>query len=114
VLVFNTEIYIKICIDYVSLKIKDLDRIMAVFNDPPPGKRPKLKLGYGTANRARKSIRLLKKQPRQYQTQAAHTLYYRAKYHKHQTEGMKNAMKLYRKFLKTLKNKSKAKKRPTQ
>jgi hypothetical protein len=80
---------------------------MAVFNDSPPGKKPRLRLGYGTANRARRSIKLLKKQPKQYQMQAAHTLYYRAKYHKHQTEGMRQAMKMYRKFLQTLK-KSKA------
>lgn len=61
-----------------------------------------MRLGYGTANRARRSIRLLKKQPLLYQTQAAHTLYARVKYHKHQTEGMKEAMRLYGAFLKTL------------
>ena len=77
---------------------------MGVFNDNPPNKKAKLRLGYGTANKARRSIRLLKKQPRQYQMQAAHTLYYRAKFHKYQTKGMKNAQKLYGKFLKTLKN----------
>lgn len=77
---------------------------MAVFNDNPKGKKPRLRLGYGTANRARRSIKLLKKQPRQYQSQAAHTLYYRAKFHKHQTQDMRNAAKIYKKFLKTLKN----------
>ena len=76
---------------------------MAVFNDNPPNKKPRLRLGYGTANKARRSVKLLRKQPRQYQVQAAHTLYYRAKYHKHQTKGMKNAMRIYGKFLKTLK-----------
>jgi hypothetical protein len=78
---------------------------MAVFNDSPPGKKPRLRLGYGTANRARKSIKKLKKQPFQYQVQAAHTLYSRAKYHKHQTKGMKEAQKVYGKFLQTLKKK---------
>lgn len=78
---------------------------MPLFNDNPHSKKPKLRLGYGTANKAKRSIRLLKKQPRQYQTQVAHTLYYRAKYHKHQTKGMRNAQKIYGKFLKTLKNK---------
>jgi hypothetical protein len=77
---------------------------MAVFNDNPQDKKPRLRLGYGSANKARRSIRLLKKQPRKYQTQVAHTLYYRAKYHKYQTKGMKNAQKLYGRFLKTLKN----------
>jgi hypothetical protein len=78
---------------------------MAVFNDNPPTKKPILKLKYGSANGARKSIKLLKKQPKQYQSHAAHTLYYRAKYHKYQTKGMKNAQKIYGKFLKTLKRK---------
>lgn len=76
---------------------------MALFNDNPQRSNKKPKLGYGSANKARKSIRLLKKQPKQYQSQAAHTLYYRAKYHKYQTKGMKNAQKIYGKFLKTLK-----------
>jgi hypothetical protein len=80
---------------------------MPVFNDNPPTKKPKLRLGYGTALKARKSVRLLKKQPRQYQSQAAHTLYSRAKYHKHQTKGMKEAQKIYGKFIKTLKRKPK-------
>ena len=76
---------------------------MAVFNNNPPGKKPKLRLGYGSGAKARASVKKLRKQPRQYQSQAAHTLYYRAKYHKHQTEGMKNAVKVYGKFLRTLK-----------
>lgn len=78
---------------------------MGVFDDNPPGKKPKLRLGYGSANKARRSVKLLKKQPRQYQSQAAHTLYYRAKYHKHQTKGMKEAQKIYGKFIQTLKRK---------
>ena len=80
---------------------------MPVFNDNPVGKKSKLRLGYGTANKARASIKKLKKQPRQYQMQAAHTLYYRAKYHAHQTKGMKEAQTVYGKFLKTLKRRSK-------
>ena len=76
---------------------------MAVFNDNPKGKRTKL--GYGSANKARRSVKLLKKESHQRQFQSAHTLYYRAKYHKHQTKGMRNAQKIYGKFLKTLKRK---------
>lgn len=83
---------------------------MGVFNNNPVSKKPKLRLGYGTANKARRSVKKLKKEPRQYQSQVAHTLYYRAKYHKHQTKGMKNAVKVYGKFLKTIKNKSKKRK----
>jgi hypothetical protein len=76
---------------------------MAVFNDLPKGKKGRIRLRYGTANRAKETIKKLKKQPRQYQLQGAHTMYYRAKYHKHQTKGMKNAMKIYKTFLNTLK-----------
>ena len=85
---------------------------MAVFNDNPKGKTHRLKLGYGTAEKARASVKKLKKQPLAYQTLTAHTLYYRAKFHKHQTKGMRDAMKIYGRFLQTLKNKSKAKMHP--
>jgi hypothetical protein len=78
-----------------------------LFNDNPRGK-PRLKtLGYGTAKKARNSIKQLRKMPGDYQRQAATTMYYRAKYHAQQTDGMRNAMKIYGKFLKTLKNKIK-------
>ena len=82
----------------------ELKATRGVFNDNPAGKRRKLRLGYGTAKRARNSIKKLRRYPnRQYQQQAAHTLYYRAKYHKHQTPEMREAMKIYAKFIKTLK-----------
>jgi hypothetical protein len=76
---------------------------MAVFNDLPKGKKSRIRLRYGTGNKARETIKKLRKQSRQYQLQGAHTMYYRAKYHKHQTKGMKEAMKIYKKFLNTLK-----------
>ncbi len=76
---------------------------MSLFNNR---KKPiKLRLGYGTAKKARKSIKSLRHKSRQYQLQAAQTMYYRAKYHKYQTKGMRNAQKIYRKFLQTLKRK---------
>ena len=78
---------------------------MAVFNDNPPTKKPRLSLGYGSANKARASVKKLRKESRQYQSQAAHTLYSRAKYHKYQTKGMREAQKIYGKFIKTLKHK---------
>ncbi len=80
---------------------------MGVFNDNPLSKKSKIKLHYGSAEGAIKSIKKLKKQSKLYQHQGATSMYYRAKYHKHQTKGMKNAMKLYKRFLKTLKNKHK-------
>ena len=75
---------------------------MAVFNDPPKSKHPRLRLHYGDPRAARESIRRLKKQPRSYQFQGAQTMYARAKYHKHQTKGMRESMKVYRAFLRSL------------
>ena len=63
-------------------------------------------LGYGTGARARASISRLRGKPRAYQFQAATTMYYRAKHHAHQTEGMRAAQRLYGAFLKTLKRRS--------
>lgn len=76
-----------------------------LFNDNPRG-FPRVKgIGYGTAKRARKSIRKIRKMPTSYKRQIATTMYHRAKYHKYQTRNMRNAMKIYRKYLKTLKKK---------
>jgi len=76
-----------------------------LFNDNPRG-HPRLKtLGYGTEEKAQNSVAKLKKYPTSYQHQAATTMYYRAKYHANQTKNMRKAMKVYSKFLKTLKNK---------
>jgi flagellar biosynthesis chaperone FliJ len=74
-----------------------------LFNDNPKG-TPKLKtLGYGTEEKAKNSIQKLHSYPKAYQQQAATTMYYRAKYHANQTKNMRKAMKVYSKFLKTLK-----------
>ena len=72
-----------------------------LFNDNPRG-APRLKtLGYGTAEKARTSIRQLKKMPQAYQRQAATTMFYRAKHHAQQTDGMRAAMGIYGAFLDT-------------
>jgi hypothetical protein len=77
-----------------------------VFKDPPKRKKPRLRLHYSSKKLAENSVKKLRRQTnKQYQRQAATTLYYRAKLHKYQTKGMKNAAKVYRKFLQTLKNK---------
>ena len=62
-------------------------------------KRPS-HLHYGTAEKARKTLRYLKKRPRGEQIRSAQSMYYRAKYHAQQTNGMRDAMKVYAKFLK--------------
>ena len=70
---------------------------MAVFNN---AKHPsQIKAGYGTAKKARNTIRRLRRTTRKKAEQVARTMYFRAKLHKYQTRGMKNAMKIYGKYL---------------
>ena len=61
--------------------------------------RKKSHLHYGTANKARKTLRYLKKKPMGEQRRSAQSMYFRAKYHAKQTDGMRAAMKVYSKFL---------------
>ena len=61
--------------------------------------RKKSHLHYGTAEKARQTLRYLKKRPRGEQIRGAQSMYYRAKYHAHQTKNMRAAMKVYSKFL---------------
>ena len=68
--------------------------------------RKKSHLHYGNASRARKTLRYLKGRPRGEQVRGAQSMYYRAKFHAQQTKGMRNAMKIYQKFLKTLKKRT--------
>ena len=75
---------------------------MGIFNDLPKGHVPRIRLHYGDPDRAKESIRKLRKEPRGYQYRAAQTMYGRAKYHAQQTNGMRKSMKLYGKFLKSL------------
>jgi hypothetical protein len=72
---------------------------MSVFNNPTHP--PKIKAGYGTAKKARNTIRRLRNLTRKKGQQVARTMYYRAKYHKYQTQGMKEAMKIYGKYLRS-------------
>ena len=80
-----------------------------LFNDNPRGAPRTRGIGYGTADNARKSIKHLKGKPLAYQHQVATTMFYRAKYHKYQTDGMKAAQKVWGKYLKTLKRNPRAK-----
>lgn len=77
-----------------------------LYNDNPRG-HPKLRtLGYGTEEKAQASVRALKRMSAAYQRQAATTMYYRAKHHANQTAGMRAAMRVYGRFLKTLKRRA--------
>jgi hypothetical protein len=73
-----------------------------LFNNAPSGK-PKTKgIGYGTAKKARNSIRRLKGKSASYRRQVATTMFFRAKYHKYQNKGMREAMKVWGTYLKRL------------
>ena len=72
-----------------------------LFDDNPRGSPRLAGLGYGDAKRARRSVRRLRRMPYAYQIQTAQTMYYRAKYHANQTPGMREAMRVYRDFLRT-------------
>jgi hypothetical protein len=70
---------------------------MGVFSDSV--KTPSVKAGYGTRKKARNTLRRLRSVTRTKARQVARTMYYRAKYHKYQTPGMRNAMNVYGRFL---------------
>jgi hypothetical protein len=61
--------------------------------------RKKSHLHYGTVAKAKQTLRYLKKRPLGEQRRSAQSMYYRAKYHAQQTNGMRGAMKIYSKFL---------------
>ena len=70
---------------------------MGVFDNPL--KTPAVKAGYGTQKKAKNTLRRLRSVTRKKARQVARTMYYRAKYHKYQTNGMRNAMKVYKNYL---------------
>jgi TolA-binding protein len=55
--------------------------------------------GYKNKETAEKTLLLIQKKTKKYQFLIINVLYQRAKYHKHQTKGMKDAMKVFRKWL---------------
>jgi hypothetical protein len=61
--------------------------------------------GYKDSQTARKTLKKLKKMKvnRTYWFQVVNTMYNRAKYHKNQTNEMKNAMKIFNKAIKRMK-----------
>ena len=73
-----------------------------LFNNTRKAKRPS-HLHYGTAAKAKQTLKYLRTRPRGEQVQGAQTMYYRAKYHANQTPDMRAAMNVYAKFLKTIK-----------
>jgi hypothetical protein len=72
-----------------------------LYNDNPKGPS-KVKAQYGTAERARQTLKRLRGKPKAYQRQVAVTMFYRAKHHKYRTKDMEEAMKVYGMFLQKL------------
>jgi len=52
-----------------------------LFNDNPRGSPRTAGIGYGSAKKARASLKRIRGKSRAYQTQVAVTMYYRAKHH---------------------------------
>lgn len=79
---------------------------LGLYADNPKGRKPRVPgTGYGTRKKALNTIKKLKGKPIGLKRQIATTMYYRAKHHARQTQDMREAMKVYRKYIKTLKSK---------
>jgi hypothetical protein len=78
---------------------KSLRKGTQLYNDNPRGSPVTRGTGYKNKEAARRTINLIRKKPLVYQKQVITTMYYRAKHHKHQTEDMKKAMAIYKKWL---------------
>jgi hypothetical protein len=61
--------------------------------------------GFKDAKTATKTLKLIKRRGSKYQYDVVNTMYNRAKYHPYQTSDMKEAIKIYKKWLQNYKNK---------
>ena len=61
-------------------------------------KNPRVITGYGTKEKAKQTIKNIKRFPLSYQKQVVNTMYNRAKYHANQTQEMRDAMKIYKEW----------------
>lgn len=90
-----------------SLKRKSLDSgSKSLYSNGK--KRPRTKTGYGDSKRAKETLKNIKKFDNKYQMQVVNTMYNRAKYHANQTEGMRDAMKIFKKWLNIKKSKNRS------
>jgi hypothetical protein len=68
-------------------------------------KKSRTKIGYGNAKRASETLKNIKRFDKSYQKQIVNTMYNRAKFHANQTSDMREAMKIFKKWLKASKSK---------
>lgn len=69
----------------------------ALFSDSE--RKPRAKIGYGDAKRAKETIKNIKKFDKGYQIQVVNSMYNRAKYHANQTSDMRESMKVFKEWL---------------
>ena len=69
----------------------------ALFSDSE--RKPRAKIGYGDAKRAKETIENIKKFDKGYQIQVVNSMYNRSKYHANQTSDMRESMKVFKKWL---------------
>jgi hypothetical protein len=81
---------------YFPIK-KETDINYSLYSNDNPDKS--LDVGFKDEDTAVKSLEKIKKKPHGYQVKVVLTLYNRAKYHPHQTNDMKKAMKVFKKWL---------------
>jgi hypothetical protein len=89
----------------ISPKYKDNGSRSLYSNINKSRSRPRTKTGYGNAKRASETLKNIKKFDKRYQMQVVNTMYNRAKFHANQTSDMREAMKVFKKWLKRSKRK---------
>lgn len=70
---------------------------MELYTDANP--ETTIKVGFKDKKAALESLEKIKKKSKSYQVKVIITLYYRAKFHPHQTKEMRSAMRIFRKWL---------------
>lgn len=81
--------------------INDISKMygnMELYTDANPDDT--IKVGFKDKQAALDSIDKIKKKTKPHQVKVIITLYYRAKFHPHQTKEMRDAMKIFKKWLK--------------
>jgi len=75
---------------------------IGLFSNAEKGTKKKynVKLGYSDANIAKETIKNVKKYPLSIQHQLINSMLNRAKYNKNQTVGMRDAIRIYKKWIK--------------
>jgi hypothetical protein len=71
----------------------------SLFSDTRKSKKSYF-TGYGTEEKAKKTLKSIKKLPHGKQNQIVNTMYNRAKFHANQTKDMRKAIKVFRKWIK--------------